>query len=378
MAVVLSEHQYKVIQLWYLVQHSLTSYYNLLHHFGTIEAAISKNNLPQWSRLKIHPNHIQRATAFYTDQGQEDFKRIINIIQNDCDFVCTLKDESYPQQLRPYGDCPPIIFGQGNIDLIHSAQIAIVGSRKAKKIGLQISYDFSYFLADAGFTIVSGLAYGIDQAAHDGAIKQGRTIAVMATGIDQTYPKSHSRLRANILQHGGTVITEFLPFTPPLQHLFPRRNRIVSALSLAVLVTEATLKSGSLITAKLAAEQGKLIFAIPGHIYDLSYEGCHQLIREGAILVDHPEKIIEDIALPTQWQLQESKKQDLIQNKAFNISAHLQSTHAALSQHGQDLDQLSLVTQLPINTLLSHLIELELEELCVQQFGLYYRTSPSS
>lgn len=156
--------------------------------------------------------------------------------------------------------------------------------------------DFAYYLSEQGFFINSGLAQGIDEAAHQGALQHQRTIAVMGTGLDSTYPSAHHSLRQKIVESGGAVITEFLPQTKPLQQHFPRRNRIVSGLSLGVIVAEASLNSGSLITAKLAAEQGKLIFAIPGHIYSEFHQGCHQLIREGAILVDHPEQVIEDLA----------------------------------------------------------------------------------
>ena len=181
-----------------------------------------------------------------------------------------------------------------------------------------MAYDFAYYLAEKGFYICSGLAEGIDAAAHQGGLKYQRTIAVMGTGLDLTYPSQHQTLRTQILENNGCIITEFLPHTPPLQHNFPRRNRIVSALSLGVVVAEAALKSGSLGTAKSAAEQGKIIFAIPGHIYSEHHQGCHQLIREGAILVDHPEQIIEDLALPTQWHSQ-SQSQETAPSASIEI-----------------------------------------------------------
>ena len=149
-----------------------------------------------------------------------------------------------------------------NAQALLQAQIAIVGSRKASPHGRQVAYDFAYYLSEQGFFINSGLAQGIDEAAHQGALQHQRTIAVMGTGLDSTYPSAHHSLRQQIVESGGAVITEFLPHTKPLQQHFPRRNRIVSGLSLGVIVAEASLKSGSLITAKLAAEQGKLIFQV--------------------------------------------------------------------------------------------------------------------
>lgn len=186
-------------------------------------------------------------------------------------------------------------------------QIAIVGSRKPSPHGRQVAYDFAYYLSEKGFFISSGLAYGIDEAAHQGASAHQRTIAVTGTGLDTTYPAQNKNLQ-NIFWLKMAPLLRSFTGTPPLQQHFPRRNRIVSGLSLGVLVVEATLKSGSLITANKAAEQGKTVFAIPGHIYSEFHQGCHQLIREGAILIDHPEQIIEDLALPTQWQSQQQNK----------------------------------------------------------------------
>lgn len=370
MSVQLSKHQHDVITLWYLVQHSLASYHKLLDHFGDVASALDQKSSSTWTTLKIHKNHIERAINFNKSEQQMHFQSTLDVICNQCDFVCTPKDAYYPKQLLHYPDYPPVLFGQGKAELLNSPQISIVGSRKAFKAGLQISYDFSYFLAEAGFTITSGLANGIDQAAHDAALKHGRTIAVMGTGIDLTYPKTNHSLRSNIIEHGGAIITEFLPFTLPLQHHFPRRNRIVSGLSLAVLVTQASLRSGSLITAKAAAEQGKIIFATPGHIYDNAYQGCHQLIREGATLVDHPEQILEDVALATHWHLQQSNPLSPLSGTT-TVAAHLVATYNSLSWEGQDIDELSTKTQLSTSTLIAHLMELELEGLCTQQFGLY-------
>jgi len=285
------------------------------------------------------------------------------------------------------------------------AQIAIVGSRKASPHGRQVAYDFAYYLSEQGFFINSGLAQGIDEAAHQGALQHQRTIAVMGTGLDSTYPSAHHSLRQQIVESGGAVITEFLPHTKPLQQHFPRRNRIVSGLSLGVIVAEASLKSGSLITAKLAAEQGKLIFAIPGHIYSEFHQGCHQLIREGAILVDHPEQVIEDLALPTQWQYQQNQmatKPDQVTTASIraesptpqtettllstttkttdtttpHIPEHLLTLYQQLDWVGQSIDYLAQQLNLDIATLTSALMELELMGFCLQQSGLYLRCRP--
>ncbi|WP_111895994.1 DNA-processing protein DprA [Acinetobacter sp. MB5] len=366
----ISKLQFDSIRLWYLVQHSLSSYQHLIDYFGSAEQATSTANLQRWANAGVHKNHVQRAQHFQETSEQQKFQKIIDCLQQHCDFICLAEESHYPKQLLPYSDKPPILFGQGPLFNLSQPQIAIVGSRKASSHGLQLSYDFAYYLADKGFFITSGLAQGIDQAAHSAGLKHQRTIAVMATGIEQTYPSQHINLRQQIVDNGGSVITEFLPFTKPLQHNFPRRNRIVSGLSLGVLVAEAALESGSLITAKLAAEQGKQIFAIPGHIYSEHHRGCHQLIREGATLVDHPEQIIEDLALPTQWQVQQ---QDIQNSVTSEIPSHLHDLYQQLDWVGQDLDQLAIQVHLTPDILTAQLMELELLGLCLQQAGRYSR-----
>ena len=372
----LSATQIETITLWYLVQHSLSSFYKLEQRFGNIRQAIDPQNFPQWSALALHKSHLQRLSEFQTAIGQQKFQTLLQDIQKNSDFILTLDHPDYPPQLRPYADKPPILFGQGDAQALSQAQIAIVGSRKPSTHGRQVAYDFAYYLSEKGFYIGSGLAQGIDEAAHQGALRQHKTIAVMGTGLEQTYPTQHQALRQQILAHSGTVITEFLPGTPPLQHHFPRRNRIVSALSLGVVVAEAALKSGSLITAKLAAEQGKLVFAIPGHIYSEHHQGCHQLIREGAILVDHPEQVLEDLALPTQWQNQQQIEQSKSVSELevqIELPMHLAPLYTQLDWVGQNIDELIAKLRLDISTLTSQLMELELLGLCIQQAGLYLR-----
>jgi DNA processing protein len=389
--------QLDYIKLWYLVQHSLSTFQKLVQYFGSAQQAVNTQNLQQWHKINIHKNHISRAATFESQEQQIQFQQLIEKITHHSDFILINTDEEYPKQLLHYSDHPPILFGKGNLQHLSQAQIAIVGSRKPSPHGKQVAYDFSYYLSDQGFFITSGLAQGVDQAAHQGALQNGRTIAVIGTGIDQVYPSQNQKLQQQILENSGTIISEFLPGTPPLQHHFPRRNRIVSGLSLGVLVAEAQLGSGSLITAQAAANQGKTTFAIPGHIYSEHHQGCHQLIREGAILVDHPEQIIEDLALPTQWQHQENKKNNispqnehLASAKASNSSTlvseataknHIQhdipqeffKTFQKLDWVGQNLDQLADQLNLDTATLTSQLMELELMGLCLQQSGLYLR-----
>ncbi len=376
----ISEQQLAYIKLWYLVQHSLSAFQKLENYFENAMTAVEPSHLNKWLELGIHKNHLQRVDELKTHDGQLKFQQCLDLIYKHCDFVCTNQDAHYPKQLLPFSDHPPILFGKGSVQNLSKPQVAIVGSRKPSPHGKQVAYDFAYYLSEKGYFITSGLALGIDEAAHIGAVKKHRTIAVIGTGIDMVYPHQNINLQAQILQNSGTVISEYLPQTKPLQQHFPRRNRIVSGLSLGVLVAEAALGSGSLITAKLAAEQGKIVFAIPGHIYSEHHKGCHQLIREGAILVDHPEQIIEDLALPAQWQthdqLHEEKSENTQEQSIVptqDIPEHLFKIYQALDWIGVEIDQLSHQLELPISELTSYLMELELLGLCIQQSGLYLR-----
>lgn len=403
MSVDISQDQLHQIKLWYLVQHSLSSFRKLIGHFGSAELAVQSKNLALWKNLNIHESHKKRVAVYQTASGQVQFEKTIDKLQLCCDQVLTECDTYYPQQLLTYADRPPILFIKGQWQILNQPQVAIVGSRKPSAHGKQVAYDFAYYLSDKGFYIVSGLAQGIDEAAHLGAIQQQRTLAVIGTGLDLVYPPQNKKLQALILEASGCIVSEFLPGTPALQHHFPRRNRIVSGLSLAVLVAEATLKSGSLITAKCAAEQGKMTFAIPGHIYSDFHQGCHQLIREGAILVDHPEQMVEDLALPTQWLHQQHKQQHqsielhttaaesrdkpdihsqlrheqklnvLEQRPEHHLADHLRQIYQQLDWEGKDIDQLSNQLKISVAELTAYLVDLELLGLCMQQYGRYLR-----
>ncbi len=206
-----------------------------------------------------------------------------------------LTSPDYPELLRELTDPPLALFVRGDAALLNAPQIAVVGSRSASRGGLENARQFSRFLAGAGIAITSGLALGIDTAAHEGALQTGVTIAVLGTGLDRVYPARNRDLAHEIAQQ-GLLVSEFLPGTPPQPQNFPRRNRIIAGLALGTLVVEAALKSGSLITARLAAETGREVFAIPGSIHNPMARGCHALIRDGAKLVESAEDIAEEFA----------------------------------------------------------------------------------
>ena len=206
-----------------------------------------------------------------------------------------LADDGYPAWLRAIADPPAALYCNGRIELHDRQAVAIVGARKATPYGLQITETLARELSGAGFTIVSGLARGIDAAAHRAALEAGgRTIAVLGCGLDVTYPPEHGRLREAITANGA-VLTEFPVGTPPKPAHFPQRNRIISGLSLGVVVVEAAEDSGSLITARLALEQGREVFAVPGSIDAPLSQGPHGLIKQGAKLVETVDDIVEEL-----------------------------------------------------------------------------------
>ena len=204
-------------------------------------------------------------------------------------------DPRYPPLLAQLSAPPILLFVRGDPEVLKDPMLAIVGSRNPTPSGRETTGDFARYLATCGLTIVSGLAIGIDGAAHAGALEDGRTVAVLGTGPDLIYPKAHRDLARRIAQNGA-LVTEYPPGTAPVGRNFPRRNRKISGLSLGTLVTEAALKSGSLITARYAVEQGREVFAIPGSIHNPLARGCHALIRDGAKLVESAADILEELA----------------------------------------------------------------------------------
>jgi len=209
--------------------------------------------------------------------------------------IITVHDSRYPELLKQIADPPSLLFVQGDVSLLSQWQIALVGSRNPSASGRDTAYEFARYLAQGGISITSGLAMGIDAAAHQGALAAaGKTVAVIGTGLDRVYPAKHRQL-AHEIAETGVIVTEFALGTAPRAENFPRRNRIISGLSLGTLVVEAAVRSGSLITARMAMEQGREVFAIPGSIHNPLARGCHQLIRQGAKLVETADDIIEEL-----------------------------------------------------------------------------------
>ena len=382
------------LALWYIVNTSLSSYYKLMGVFDDPKSALSQP-VDAWRSLSIHVAHIKRW------EDVDDVMAFVNKVSDDVNRgvygVLFCDDEAYPVQLTNIYDPPPVLFYRGNVARLMDKKIAIVGSRNPTEHAQKITFDMAQYLVQSGFSITSGLAQGVDRAAHLGALSQddtlGCTIGVMGTGIDVCYPKNHNALFAQIIQDGGVLITELLPSTPASKHTFPRRNRLVAGLSLATVVTEAALQSGSLITARLAAEQGKQVFAVPSLIDNKNAEGCHHLIREGATLIYHPDQILEDIqgesaytALPKTFSRgvsafsdeQASSEELKLSTKAEPfvpvVPNHLALLISRLGSEPKDLDALVASTGMDTGSLLAQLMELELLGLVAQAGGRYVRT----
>lgn len=237
------------------------------------------------------------AAAITQGVNEEALTDSLHWLSQTNNHLVTLADVHYPKALLEITDPPPVLYAKGNLALLNQPSIAIVGSRNASVQGEKNAEAFAYDLCGYGLCIVSGLALGIDGAAHRGALKaNGATIAVVGTGLDIVYPAKHRDLAHQIVER-GLIISEFALGTPSKPQNFPKRNRIISGLSLGCLVVEANLQSGSQITARLAAEQGREVFAIPGSIHSPMSKGCHQLIKQGAKLVDCLQDIVEDLGL---------------------------------------------------------------------------------
>jgi DNA processing protein len=265
----------------------------LLEYFGTVENIFAAARAQLAKCLAQEKPAVDAILAGINEGALEKDFRWLGEKNN---HLLTWQDAEYPRLLREIPDPPVVLFVCGDKALLNQPQIAIVGSRNPTRSGQENAHAFAAYLAQAGLGITSGLAIGIDACAHRGALESGgKTIAVFGTGLDRVYPAQHRELAHQIASQGA-LISEFPLGSPPRREHFPRRNRIISGMSLGALVVEAALQSGSLITARLAADQGREVFAIPGSIHSPLARGCHALIRQGAKLVETAQDILEELA----------------------------------------------------------------------------------
>ncbi|MGC5701640.1 DNA-processing protein DprA [Pseudomonas sp. NFXW11] len=265
----------------------------LLQAFGSASKALSAP-ASAWRSLGL-PSACGDARR--SAQVRDDARHALAWLEPAAQHLLMWDQPGYPPLLAQLDDAPPLLFVAGDPKILELPQLALVGSRRASPPGLDTARAFSRSLAGAGFVITSGLALGIDGAAHQAALDVGgRTVGVLGSGLENIYPQRHRSLARAMIERGSAVVSEFPLGCSPRPDHFPRRNRIISGLSLGVLVVEASVASGSLITARLAAQQGREVYAIPGSIHHPGARGCHQLIRDGALLVESVQQILETLS----------------------------------------------------------------------------------
>ena len=330
--------------------------------------SVLKNNVDAWLNDKLEQIDAWEEACFQWLQ------------QPNCHFIAW-GDANYPSRLKHLSDPPMVLFAHGNLNMLGLKSIAMVGSRSASKGGLQNAFNFSCWLAGRGWCIVSGLAAGIDGASHEGALSiNGPTIAVMGSGIDTIYPREHQHLSQLILGQGGLLLSEYPPGTPPRKEFFPRRNRIIAALSHGLVVVEAALRSGSLITARQASELGRVVMAVPGSIHSTHAHGCHEMIRKGATLVNNAVQIEQDtlpLVEPERLNPKDNEKIVVIDEldditRADELHTLAKAHFEILNSMGFDLvstETLATRTRLETSELLAALTELEFDGWVIAEPG---------
>ena len=356
--------------------------FKLLDAFNSTAAIFMASN----SQLESAGLSNEQVTRLKNVQ-ESDIERDLAWLDNPGHGILFFDDPAYPPQLLEISDPAYALFYIGDIDYLKQPQLAMVGSRSPSASGKQIAEDFSQHLSNGGLTITSGLAYGIDSASHKGALNGlAGTVAVVANGLHSIYPKENTQL-AQSISHNGCIVSESPVGTEPHKGLFPRRNRIISGLSIGTLVVEAALKSGSLITSRHAMEQGREVFAIPGSIHNPLSKGCHSLIKSGAKLVESASDILEELLpLVNSNSIRHTSPQtastEKVQPELVNSYVELDSSYQTLLKHMEfepvAIDELVERSNLGVSEIASMLLILELQGHVVSQNGLYTRTDNTS
>jgi len=344
----------------------------LLEHFGSAEAIFDAPRR-DLAMLRLAPESIESiATREFYERADSEIEKVRRLGGE----ILVLDDGVYPALLRETYDPPVVLYLKGAwSDCLERPCVAIVGSRRCSTYGQNAALMLSRELAQRGVTIISGLARGIDAAAHRGALEAGgRTVAVMGTGLDQVYPRDHKKLTEQILKHNGALVTQFPLGTPPVSENFPYRNRVISGLSLGVVVVEAAENSGSLITARLAMEQNREVFAVPGNITSRNSFGTNYLIKgAGAKLVQQWQDIASELPAEIAAQLlpppsRKSRQKGELLNQLQLAPSGLSTNERAIfnlltTDAPQQIDALAETTKLSINQITSALLTLEMREL---------------
>jgi DNA processing protein len=313
-------------------------------------------NLPKVNlteRLRSDPVLLEQAAPLL-----EHARVVRERAQRQAIQVIAWNDRNFPTSLATLTDLPPVLWYQGQLAVAESPAIAIVGSRAASSVAIETACRLAADLAAAGIIIVSGLARGVDSAAHRGALQTGRTIAVLGSGLDRVYPAEHLDLATEIARE-GLVVSEFPPGTPPLPFHFPMRNRLISGLSLGVVVIEASEKSGSLITASCALEQGREVMAVPGNVLSGRNKGGHALLRDGAKIVETADDIVRELG----WLNSANSGQKELISGCTGVASGDPLIVAMAPGQPYDVDELTALTGLETKRLLPCLLDLELRGL---------------
>tara|TARA_A100000171_G_scaffold53018_1_gene75446 strand:- start:11631 stop:12884 length:1254 start_codon:yes stop_codon:yes gene_type:complete len=287
-------------------------------------------------------------------------------------------DNHYPELLREIADPPPLLFAAGNLSALNMPSVALVGSRGCTPYGSKITRRLAMEISDAGFVITSGLALGVDSVAHRSCVDRNRpTIAILGSGLANIYPAANFTLAKHIIDKGGLVLSEFPLSAGPAKYRFPQRNRLISGLSLATCVVEASLRSGSLITARLALEQNRLVFAVPGSVDSQNSRGCHRLLREGAAVAENAADIKEPLAPLIQGQLDllhdKQQENETVHTSAAKLNAQEDEIMHCVEAGPIDTDSLLRSTGLTVSKLQQNLARLELKGLLILHNGQWFR-----
>ncbi|MCZ2204236.1 DNA-processing protein DprA [Bartonella sp. A05] len=360
---------------------------NLIDYYKTAENALDM--LPELSRKGGFGASIRIATLEDAEKEMQQAEKL------GIRFV-GVGEPDYPPFLRAMESSPPLIAIKGNFSVFDKPSVGIVGSRNASAAGQKLAAQFANFLGNANFAIISGFARGIDSIAHQASLLTG-TIAVMAGGIDHIYPSENNKLYDDIITNGGAIVSEMPIGWKPRAVDFPRRNRIIAGLSLGLLVVEAAMQSGSLITARHAVETGRLVFALPGSPLDPRSVGTNKLIKEGALLSTHPSDIIETLTplspdtdnlqlnffeesdpIPLQPESFSSPKEQTDRPSSIGNDTERTAILSALSTTPIDLDTLSIHSGVPLQNLYLLLVELDLAGKLIRHSGGYVSLSSSN
>ncbi|MDR3478039.1 MAG: DNA-processing protein DprA [Gammaproteobacteria bacterium] len=343
--------------------------YRWLAHFGNMKSIFTAS-LQEWQAVGLSAKEIHALQNPDWDAVHRD----LAWSENTGCCLLTRECSDYPLLLRELNDAPLVLYVRGKVECLQKPQVAIVGTRNPTAGGRELAEQFAYYLSKSGLVVTSGLALGVDAASHEGALSaKGYTIAVMGTGHHHVYPASHTALYEKIIS-AGAVVSEFPPDTLAMAHHFPRRNRIISGLSLGVLVVEAALRSGSLITARFAAEQGREVFAIPGSIHNPLARGCHQLIQQGAKLIEKASDILEELGALRQALLPEVTEKTPVSMPVLDQKmSHLLQ---AVGYEATALDTIMIRSGLTAAEVSSMLLSLELRSYVQIVPGGYVRSAP--